>query len=184
MARVPYVTQHTAPPKVAEMMAKMAASGQQPLNLYGAIGHCAEVAPAFIRMGNKILFQGKLPPKLRELAILWVGWLAQAPYEYTKHVAIGLETGLTQAQIDGLKAWRDCELFNEQELAVLAYTDELSRTYRVADDTFAAVRGFLDEEQVVELTVVVGFYEMVCRILEGLQVELEEDEFVPLGRAK
>ena len=184
MARVSYVTRKTAPPKVAEMMAKMEATGQQALNLYGAVGHCAEVGPAFIRMGNKILFQGKLPPKLREYAILWVGQVAQAPYEYTKHVAIGLECGITQAQIDALITWRTCELFNDQEKAVLAYTDELSRGYRAQDTTFNALKAFLDEEQIVELTVVIGFYEMVCRILEGLQVELEDDAFVPLGKSK
>ncbi len=184
MARVPYVTRRSAPPKVAEMFAKMEANGHQLLNLYAAVGHCAEVGPAFIRLGNKILFQGKLPPRLREYAILWVGHLARAPYEFSKHVAIARETGIPQAELDALADWRTSPRFDAQARAVLAYTDEVSRRYRAQDATFAALQAFLDAEQIVELTVVVGFYEMVCRVLEALQIELEGDAFVPLGKSK
>jgi len=184
MARVPLITPQAAPPKVAEIFRKMEANGAQLLNLYRAVGHCEELGPAFIRLGARILFRGKLPPKLRELAILWVGHLAQAPYEFTKHVAIGLQAGLTQAQIDALADWQASPLFDDQARAVLAYTDEVSRGYRAQDATFAALRGFLSDEQVVELTVIVGFYEMVCRVLEALQIELEEEDFEPIGRSQ
>jgi alkylhydroperoxidase family enzyme len=184
MARVPLVDKHSAPPKVAELFGKLEAGGGQLLNLYRAVGHCAELGPAFIRMGNRILFRGKLPPRLREWAILWVGHRARAPYEFSKHVAIALETGITQAQLDALAQWRDSPLFDAQEKAVLAYSDEVSGGYRARDDTFAALRAFLDDEQVVELTVVIGFYEMVCRVLEALQIELEDEPFETLGTVR
>ncbi|HKI99224.1 MAG TPA: carboxymuconolactone decarboxylase family protein [bacterium] len=184
MARVPYATIDTAPPKVADLFRKIEANGAQLLNLYRAVGLCEELGPAFIRLGNKILFRGKLPPRLRELAILWVGHRAQAPYEFTKHVAIGLQTGLTQAQIDALPDWQTSPLFDTQARAVLAFTDEVSGGYRAQEATFAALKAFLDDEQVVELTVIVGFYEMVCRLLEALQIELEDEEFQPLGKVQ
>ena len=41
------------------------------------------------------------------------------------------------------------------------------------DETFDALRGFLDARQVVELVEVVAYYNMIVRILEPLQVELE-----------
>lgn len=184
MARVPYLTRHTAPPKVADLFGKIEAGGHQLLNLYAALGHCPEVGPAFIRLGNKILFQGKLPPRLREWAILWVGHRAKAPYEFTKHVAIARETGIPQAAIDDLARWRSSPHFDTQARAVLAYVDEVAGGYRAQDATFAALRDFLDNEQIVELTVIVGFYEMVCRVLEALQIELEEETFKPIGKSK
>jgi alkylhydroperoxidase family enzyme len=64
-------------------------------------------------------------------------------------------------------------VFNGQERAVLQYTDEVSRNIRGKDDTFAALRSFLTEEGVVELTTTIGYYGMVCRILDALQIELE-----------
>jgi alkylhydroperoxidase family enzyme len=76
-------------------------------------------------------------------------------------------------QIDALHNWEDSGKFDEQERAVLQYTDEVTQNIRVRDDTFAAVRSFLNEEGIVELTTTIGYYGMVCRILEALQVEIE-----------
>ncbi len=182
MARVSYVEKDSAPEGIREMFEKMEANGFQVLNLYKAVAHCPRIGLDFLRLGNKILFRGSLSPRLRELAILRVGALARAPYEVTKHAAIGLESGLSQAHIDAVADWRAAAVFDARERAVLAYTDEVSRHYRVADGTFAAVRDFLDEEGVVELTLVIGYYELVCRVLEALQIELEDYAFETIGR--
>lgn len=184
MARVPFLTQDTAAPEIAEIFAKQIERGLPLVNLYRVVGHSPALGQQFIRMGNRILYRSKVPPKLRELAILWVGHVAEAPYEFTKHTVIGLASGISQAQLDALADWPTSSLFDAQERAVLAYADEVSRNYRVQDATFAALKGFLDDEQVVELTIAVGFYEMVCRILEALQIELEEEEFQPIGRTE
>jgi len=45
----------------------------------------------------------------------------------------------------------------------------------VSDDTFNALRDFLDDEQIVELTLNTGFYNMVVRFLLPMQVDLEPD---------
>jgi alkylhydroperoxidase family enzyme len=110
---------------------------------------------------------------LRELAILRVGHINQAKYEWTQHVPIALRCGVKQGQIDALPDWENSGKFNEQERAILRYTDEMTKNIRVKDDTFAAVRSSLNEEGIVELTTTIGYYGMVCRILEALQVELE-----------
>ena len=41
----------------------------------------------------------KLDPRLRELAILQVGYLAKSPYEYSHHVKIGREFGVSDDDI-------------------------------------------------------------------------------------
>jgi alkylhydroperoxidase family enzyme len=184
MARVPLLTQETAAPEIAEIFAKQEQRGFPVVNLYRVVGHSPALGQEFIRMGNRILFRGKLPPRLRELAILWVGHVAQAPYEFSKHVVVGRETGLSEAQLAALAAGKREGPFDERERAVLAYADEVSRHYRVKDETFAALKAFLDDEQVVELTIAIGYYEMVCRILEALQVEIEDEDFVPFGKVR
>jgi len=182
MARVPYVEPKAAQGRMGEMLAKMEAGGVQVLNLYRALAHAPEVGDAFIRMGNRILFKGLLPARARELAILLVGQLAQAPYEFSKHTDIGLECGMSAEEIAALGFWRTSSLFSEADRAVLAYTEEVSRGYRASDATFAEVRRHLDEGQTVELSIVIGYYEMVCRVLESLQVELEDEPFVTMGK--
>ena len=62
------------------------------------------------------------------------------------------------------------------EKAVLAYADEETLDIRVREETFKNIRKHFSEEAVVELTTTIAYYGMVCRILETLQIEMEEDE--------
>ena len=145
------------------------------LNLFKVMSHSPEVGSQFLRLGNAILLKGKLPPKLRELAILRVGNLCEANYEWTQHVRIALRVGIRSSQIDALPYWRNSSEFDEQEKALLHYTDEVTLNVRVNDDTFGALKKFFNEEAIVEMTAVIAYYGMVCRMLESLQIELEQE---------
>jgi alkylhydroperoxidase family enzyme len=179
MARVPLLEKSQVDPKMREFYDKLEANGHQVLNIYKAVANAPKLAPEFFRLGNRILFQTALAPNLRELAILRVGDLAKAPYEVTKHVEIGLKSGLSAGQIQAIPNWESAKVFDEQERAVLRFTDEVSRGIRASDAAFAALRVFLNDQQIVELTVTIGFYEMICRVLEALQVENEDEAFKP-----
>jgi len=126
------------------------------------------------RLGNSILTGEELPPKLREIAILRVGSLTKSDYEFTQHTRVGLSADLTREQIEAIHDWQSSPLFNEQERAVLAYADEIDRDIKVSDDIFTTLKGFLSEHAIVELTVVIGYYGMVCRFLIALDVDLED----------
>jgi len=173
MARVSLIDNESAAPEFQETFRQMEEKGRRVLNLFRIMAHSPQVGSHFLQLGRAILLQGVVPPTLRELAILRVGQLNQATYEWTQHVPIALRVGVRQAQIDALSAWEDSPEFNEREKAILRYTDEETKNIRVKDETFAAVRAILTEEAVVELTTTIGYYSMVCRILEALQVELE-----------
>lgn len=174
MARVSLLDKDQAPPEFQERFQKIEESGRPVLNLFKAMAHSPQVGRRFLGLGTAILMQGVLPPTLRELAILRVGQLNQANYEWTQHVPIALRAGVRQEQIDALAEWEQSPEFNETEKAILRYTDEETLNIRVGDETFAAVREILSEEGIVELTTTIGYYGMVCRILETLQVELEQ----------
>jgi alkylhydroperoxidase family enzyme len=58
-------------------------------------------------------------------------------------------------------------------MAVLAYAGELTAEASVSDATYAAVAAFLNEEEVVELTLVTGFYNLVSRALNALEVDVD-----------
>jgi len=174
MARVSLLDKEQASPGFRERFQKMEEGGHRVLNLFKAMAHSPQVGRRFLGLGNAILFKGVVPPPLRELAILRVGHINQANYEWTQHVPIALRVGVRQEQIDALPEWKTSGEFDKTEQAILRYTDEETLNIRVRDETFAAVRAILTEEGVVELTTTIGYYGMVCRILEALQVELEQ----------
>jgi len=173
MARVGLLDEGQASESFQETYRSIRDRGGKILNLFKVMSNSPQVGFHFLRLGNAILFKGIVPPVLRELAILRVGHLNGALYEWTQHVPIALRVGVRQAQIDALPHWENSSEFDREQRAVLQYTDEETLRIRVSEETFAAVRGLLSEEAIVELTTVIGYYGMVCRILETLQVELE-----------
>lgn len=174
MARVSFPDQKNISPELNEIFARVTKSGGRVLNLFKVMAHCPQIGRRFLQLGNAILFKGVLPPDLRELAILRVGLINKAKYEWTQHVPIALRAGVRQAQIDVLPDWEKSTEFSDIEKAVLAYTDEETLNIRVPEDTFKNIRKHFSEEAVVELTTTIAYYGMVCRVLETLQIELEK----------
>ena len=173
MARVAILEKESVSEDLRELFQKMEDNGQTILNLFKVMANSPEVGRAFLRLGNRILLKNSIDPRLRELAILRVGDLAKANYEFTQHVPIARRVGVTDEQIEALPSWSTADCFNDQERSVLQYTDEVAEKIRATDATFEKIKTFLSDRQIVDLTTTIGYYGMVSRILESLQIELE-----------
>jgi 4-carboxymuconolactone decarboxylase len=182
MARVKLLEKDQADPIITEMFQKLENNKSPIINLYKAVGNSPKVGRNFIRLGNAVLNPEILDPRLRELAILRVGNLLRSEYEFTKHVVIGQNTGVTMEQINDLSNWKSSKNFSDIERAVLQYTDEMTLDVKVSDETFAGLKRFFDDAAIVKLTITIGYYGMVSRILVALQIELEtgEEAFKPV----
>jgi len=164
MARVTILEKDQMHDDFQSLFQKMEERGNKVLNVFRVLAHCPDVGRDVLRLGNSILMKGKVDRRLRELAILRVADLMKANYEWTHHLRVANMVGVPQNQIDAVYDWPSSDLFNDQERAVLKYTDEVTNQVRVSDDTFQAVRAFLSEEQIVELTVAIGYYGRISRI--------------------
>jgi alkylhydroperoxidase family enzyme len=83
-------------------------------------------------------------------------------------------TGLTRDQIKELESWRESSLFGDEEKTVLGYTEEVVRDSRPREETFAAASNFLDHSSLVELTLSIGYWSMVAKLLKTFRVDVEE----------
>ncbi len=174
MARVRLVEKAQAPPEVRAVFQKIEDNGARIINLYKAAANSPKVLLNLIRLGNSIIGRMELPAKLREMTILRVAWLTGCEYEWAQHAAVALEAGLSQEQIDSISNWRNSGEFNDEERAVLQYTDEVAQKVKVTDRAFNTLRNFFNEQSIVELTLTVGYYGMIARLLVPLQVEVDE----------
>ncbi len=115
-----------------------------------------------------------LDDRLREIVIVRVGYLNRCPYVVNQHVPeLTAPEGLTKAECDALADWRAATCFSARERAALAYADAMSRDIDVPDAVFAALRSHLNERQIVELTVLIGVYNMHTRVGQALQIDPE-----------
>ncbi len=181
MPRIPYFEVESATGKHAEFLGKL----KPHLNIYRMLANSEAGLKGFVRMGNALLYRCELDAQLRELAILRVGRLSRAAYEVFQHERIGREAGLAEEKIAALRdATIEAPAFTDHEKAVLRYTDDVVRNVRASDRTLKAVQAFLTPGALVELTLTIGYYMMVCRFLESMGVDGEEGQAEWLKTAK
>lgn len=169
MARLPYLDLEDLPPEHRDLLARRA-------NIYRALAHSPNGLRAFSTLGGFIRFKSKLDPRLRELAILMVGYLARAPYEWSHHIEIGKKFGVSDDDIRCLMAEAEGRVSTLEPLArtVLRAAREMTEDLAISDATFAQLRTSLDNECIVDLSLTIGFYNGVVRVLASLDIDVED----------
>ena len=170
MARVPYLQKSDLAAADQDLLAR-------DITLHRALAHSPKGARAFLGLGRFIRHESRLDPRLRELAILQVGYLARSPYEYSHHIKIGGEFGVSGADIRAMideTEGRPSGLDVPAKL-VLKAAREMTSDLAVSDATFEALRGHFDHERLVDLVMTVAFYCGVVRLLASLQIDVESE---------
>ena len=175
MARISFVSKEQASPEALDVFKRIEGRGARVVNLYRILLHSPEATLQFMRLGNYLLLRCPLDRRLRELAILRIAKLAGSRYEWVQHVPLAMECGMTREQVEAIAEWRSSTAFDSRDRAVLAYTDEVAQQVQVQDDTFQELARHLDEQSIVELTLSVGYWGLVARLLEALKVDMDPE---------
>lgn len=172
MARLPLLNIEKMPEKTREMISG-GKSEMKGLNINRMVAHAEKSARHFMRLGNSLLTQAKLDSRLRELSILRIATLCDSRYEWYQHEILARKIGIPDGQIAAVKLGPDRSEFSGLEQAVLKYTDEVTLKVKSSDETFNTLAQVLSHQELVELTLTIGFYNLVARILENTEVEIE-----------
>ena len=175
VSRLPRVPDPPTDPIVKRMWDNTRARGGQILNLHYTMGNAPKIAEAEQNLTYSLRFDAKSPRGLRELAIMRTGLLLNAPYELHAHRPLLLACGYSAAQIDGLPKWRQNNLFDDKERALLAYVEEVDAGGDVKDATFAAMKKFFTPEEILELTIVTVHYYGTALLTKSLEIKVEDD---------
>ena len=173
MARIPYLDVEDLAEADRDLL-------KRPINLHRALVNSPGGARNFGHMGSYIRFGSKLDPRLRELAILQVGYLAKSEYEYSHHIKIGRGFGVTDDDIRAMITETEGRNSGLPRLdrAVLRAAREMTEDGKISDDTFAELEEALSPELLVDLTIVIAFYNAVVRLLGSLEIDVE-DSYAP-----
>jgi alkylhydroperoxidase family enzyme len=170
MARVPYLDKSGVPPEHHDLLGRN-------INLYRALVHSPHAARVFNGLGVFIRHKSRLDPRLRELAILQVGYLTRAPYEWSHHIEIGRNFGVSDDDIRALIGETEGRATKLEPLAkaVLRAAREMTDDLAISDKTFAELRAGLDHERVLDLVMTISFYNGVVRLLASLAIDVEPE---------
>lgn len=143
-------------------------------NIFKTLAHHPDLLRRWLVFGNHVLFKSTLPPRERELVILRIGWLCEAEYEWAQHVKIGKDAGLTDVEIERIKAGPNARGWNEPDTLLLQATDELRRDAFIGDATWKGLSAHFDTKQLMDVVFAVGQYNLVSMALNTLGVQLDD----------
>ena len=170
MARIPYLSKSDLKPEDQSLLSRE-------INLNRALVNSPGATRAFGRLGGFIRNESTLDSRLREMAILQVGYLARSRYEYSHHIKIGRDFGVSDDDIRGIAEETDGRKSSLDALSrmVLRAAREMAEGPGASEETFAELKGELSTEHLTDLFVTIAFYCGVVRLLATLEIDVEDE---------
>jgi alkylhydroperoxidase family enzyme len=167
MTRIPFPDLDKAPAEVREMLSRLPA----PVGIFNMMAHAETVLKPLMKLGGTFLGKLELDPLLRELVICHAVNIEGGEYEWVQHVPVVLALGGNQAQIDALRTGDDqAACFSDAQKAVLRFTREVVVDVGASKEALSEAKKHLSEREIVEVILVAGFYIMLARLTETLDI--------------
>lgn len=149
--------------------------GLRRLNVVKSFARNPKLAESWMPFARYILRNSSLPPRDREILILRIGWLNQSQYEFTQHVRVGKTSGLTDDDITRVTQGADAPGWSGFDAALMRAADQLHAKSGIDDAVWNTLKGRYDENQLMDVVVTVGQYNLVSWYLNTLRTPFEDD---------
>lgn len=152
---------------------RLAERGQLPVEMLQAMSLRPELLRAFAGFGGALYPGGLLERSVKELVILESSRSNECQFCTSSHVALIRRLGIAA---EPLAALDDAASRTERERLAIEYTRAAMRdSNRVPDDLFNRLKQRFTEPEIVELTFLIGFINMLNLFNNCLQVRYHDD---------
>ncbi len=165
---IPLPTDDQIPASILDTLKKL-----PPVNIFRMLAHAPASFDGFIQLAASILLHSELDARKREIAVLRVAHVTRSNYEWTQHVRIAKQAGLSQEEIDRISVEGPVQGLGEEGALLCRVAEEISRDVRLSDEALAATLDHFGVRQATELILCCSYFNMVSRFLESMRVELE-----------
>lgn len=121
-----------------------------------------------------LMSRGELDARDRQLAVLRLTWLCQAPYAFGEHVKHSRRIGIGAEELERIRTGSADSYWARHEKAILKAVEELHANAMISDDTWSVLAESLNEKQLFELTVLVGQFTLVAYFQNALRLRLRD----------
>lgn len=118
---------------------------------------------------------GRLDGRTKELVVLATSFTNACNYCATHNTSLGQATGLTLDQINAVESdYRSTDLLSDRDKAVVRWAEAVTRNEAARDkDAFEALGQWFDDEEIVEITWLSALFNMLNRVHDSLQIDIE-----------
>lgn len=149
-----------------------------PFNALLRVPHVGDPAQ---RLGECLRFDGVLPARQREIAVLCVAAHWRADYEWWAHARIAGECGVEEQVIQAIQRNSSPSFADPAERLVHDFSRAMLEEHGVGDRLYGEILAAIGEEALVELVVLLGYYSLVSMLLVAFRVPLPEGETAPFS---
>jgi 4-carboxymuconolactone decarboxylase len=116
-------------------------------------------------VGEYLRFDSVLDPRVRELVTCAAARHVTNQFEWLMHAPLAVKAGVSEATLEALRVGaRPKSLPTDEEIA-LDFAAELLNTHGVSEPAYVAALSQFGEQGVVELTSLLGYFVMVCWLM-------------------
>jgi 4-carboxymuconolactone decarboxylase len=159
-------------PELAQVLAEIAGSRGIVSNVMRSLAHAPEGLRRFAQLGEYARYRSSLSEREREIVICLVG--RNVPYAWAHHAPIAREAGLTDAELDAIRAGSVPPSFAPPEAALARLVLALGPGAPAAEPLFAELRRHLSPRQITDAVLIAGFFVMVATVIGAMDVQLED----------
>ena len=144
-------------------------------NIFRTIGRYPSALKRWTPFIQHVLFKSSLALREKELLILRVAALRGCGYAWRQHVRIARRAGLADSEIGAIRDNPTGPQWSATDAALLQAAEDLVRTARIADATWSSLSKTLSQEQLIDVILTVGQYDLAAMFLNSCDVELDPD---------
>ena len=176
MARVPYVAREELDTEGQAIYDRIREDrGAADVGLqFRALLHSPMAAGYLTSMGATLRFQSAMPEDLKELAIILVAREWDSGIEWTGHAVAAARAGVSDEAIEGIRTGKAPGCLEGTQADIARFVQQMIREKEVSDENFEAVRTFLSDRGVVDLTMTVSYYTALALAQIALRPEMGE----------
>ena len=141
---------------------------------FNALLFAPEIGEALGRLGEAIRYGGSLSDRVREIAILTVAAHHRSDFEWYAHERVGEQIGLTEAEMQQIRRGEPIGHPSEEESVAAALCRQVVRDRDVDADLYARSVTLLGHPSVVEMVVLVGYYQALALLLSVFHIGAPE----------
>lgn len=154
----------------------------EPPRVFTTLGRHRRLFRYWLPFARTMLMGTRLPRADVELVVLRTAYNCSAAYEWVQHVNLARRKGLGADVLRSVPDWREDDVaLTARQRLLLTATDELHERRVITKATWRQLAAELDEQELIELCMLVGHYEMLAMALNSLGVEPEPSAIATLG---
>jgi len=171
MPRLRYIEETEKTPYTRELIESAKRTGAPDPRVVSIMTR-AKLGIAWVEYWNKLLYQGQLPHKLKEMCRIKISVAHQCGYCSTVRSTVAKGEGLTEDMINDLFSFQSSNHFTPREKAALRYAELFKQGEHAIDkdEVYQELGKYFSDEEIIELGLFCAEVDGVGKFVKSLEV--------------